>query len=184
MNILKNIQLEGNRIIVLILIPGLFAISPFFVLLIQNYPEVKGYLVRSDIMTTLTLFILSIPTGLILEDIGSRIENILYKLSKKEPTVLNDEWDRYLKLVLPSNSNLVAQRYLKTILFRMKFELSFATALIIMTVGLIFLNNRLNCCEYIIPLMLSGYLFYESNCSVGLMVKTRKLILEKLEQNI
>lgn len=137
---LKDLKLDVNRIILELFVPGIFSVLPFFILFINKVPPANKYFSNSEGMATLVLFILSITVGLILEDIGSNIELYIWDCInlKKFPNHKN-EWEQYLELNIAKNSNLIAQRYLRTILLRMKFELSFGVSLLIMSTGLFLL---------------------------------------------
>src|ERR1700733_7814336 len=80
--------------------------------------------------TTLLLALACIAAGLLVEDIGSRIESrFLDKRLGTQPgfSTHSDEWNQYLRLVFKAEP--VGQRYLRAILLRFKFELGTAIAL-------------------------------------------------------
>lgn len=192
METLKEIKFDIDRIILQLFIPGIFVVVPFFLLFVQSFASIKEYFLKSEGITTVALFILSITVGLILEDFGSLIEVKFWDaLNKKKYPEIDDEWEAYLKLDLPSNCDLVAQRYLRTILVRMKFELSFSISLILMTIGLIILNLNFPFSNFglpfyfygiILPLIIASYVLYESKISSELMLKTRKKIIDKFKK--
>ena len=92
--ILKEIKFDIDRILLQLLIPGLFACLPFFLIFLNGFPNAKIYFEKSDGMTTLCLFILSITVGLILEDIGSVIETkICDRINKKKYCKHEEEWE-------------------------------------------------------------------------------------------
>jgi hypothetical protein len=183
---LKDLKLDVNRIILELFVPGIFSVFPFFILFINKVPSVNKYFSNSDGMATIALFILSITVGLILEDIGSNIEvYILDCINLKKFPNHKIEWERYLELNIAKNSNLIAQRYLRTILLRMKFELSFGVSLLIMSRGLFLLQNETNFFDkntfiyscLIFPLALSIFMFWESWSSSVLLINTRRKII-------
>lgn len=183
---LKDLKFDVNRIILELFVPGIFSVLPFFILFINKVSSVNKYFSNSDGMATLALFILSITVGLILEDIGSNIEvYILDCINLKKFPNHKIEWDRYLELNIAKNSNLIAQRYLRTILLRMKFELSFGVSLLIMSRGLFLLQNETNFCDknnfffscLILPVGLSIFMFWESWSSSVLLINTRRKII-------
>lgn len=188
---MKNIKFDIDRIILQLLIPGIFAVLPYFLIFINAYDEAKCYFKASEGICTTVLFILSISVGLVLEDIGSLIEfNIWDKINIKKYPKHNEEWERYLKLDLPVNTDLIAQRYLRTVLIRMKFELSFGVALILMMIGLIILNYQIQFISskitfiivcIAIPFIISYYILWKSWNSSKLLIKTRKKILDRFE---
>lgn len=184
MDPLKSINLDINRIIIQLFIPGIFAISPFILLFIDRFKiesQNEGYF-------STIIFILSLTVGLLLEDIGSEIESEIWdKFNKKKYPNHETEWIEYLKLKINENDLIIAQKYLRTILIRMKFELSLGLALVVMIIGISILKHYINFCQsscqfwwvcVVIPSIIAIYLFYESWHSSKLLIKTRKTILE------
>lgn len=191
---LKDLRFDINRIVFQLLIPGIFAVFPFFVLFLAKCDELKIYFKQSEGMCFVALFILSITAGLILEDIGSLIEKDVWdRVNKRKYPEAENEWERYLKLDLPIDVPLIAERYLRTIVVRMKFELSFGVALLIMVIGLIllriqtgFIGSKCGFYAYciVVPLILSIYILVESWNSTVLLINTRKKILDRFEKDI
>lgn len=195
METVKYIKFDINRIILQLLIPGIFSATPFYLLFINSFEGAKEYLLKSDAICTTVLFIISLTIGLILEDLGSWIERGIDNVNKKKYSTaeegnrdIDKEWDAYLKLEMKPESDTVAQRYLRTILIRMKFELSFFVSLLVMIMGLVFLNLKISFleswCKFSIicialPLLIAIYLLWEASDSSKLMIKTRKRILDK-----
>ena len=165
---------------------------PLFFLFINKFPEARQYFSQSEGMASLTLFILSLTAGLILEDLGSLFEaNILDTVNLKKYPNHFKEWEEYLELNIPKESELVAQRYLRTILLRMKFEMSFAFSLIIMIVGLTILQVEIRFCESIcsflmwcvvIPFIITIFLLRESKSSSVLIINTRIKIINSIKK--
>jgi hypothetical protein len=192
METLKGLKLDVNRIILELFIPGIFSVLPLFFLFINKFPEARQYFSQSEGMASLTLFILSLTAGLILEDLGSLFEaNILDTVNLKKYPNHFKEWEEYLELNIPKESELVAQRYLRTILLRMKFEMSFAFSLIIMIVGLTILQVEIRFCESIcsflmwcvvIPFIITIFLLRESKSSSVLIINTRIKIINSIKK--
>ena len=119
-----------------------------------------------------------LSVGLVLEDIGARIEQHWDKKINAKGS-----WVSYLKLEL--RDELVGQRYLRTVLTRLKFELAFAPALISFAIGIIWLQclydlwtGRAFVISLTFILILSLYSLYESYCSSKCLDDTRKLIVK------
>jgi hypothetical protein len=99
-------------------------------------------------------------------------------------------WDKFLQLAYDKEP--IGQRYIRNILFRMKFELSVGVALVFMTIGLsiynynhtIFSNLWLNILGvYVAPLLGTIYLiFVEGWQSSRVLHSTRKLLVEKFHK--
>lgn len=88
-----------------------------------------------------------------------------------------------------TKDEIVGQRYLRTILVRMKFELSMAPALLFLWFGLLWMNLLykvrpfggfilVTCFLFI----LTAYLLIESYWSAKNIAKTRRLIVEAIEE--
>ena len=187
METLKGLKLDVNRIILELFIPGIFSVLPLFFLFINKFPAAREYFSQSEGMASLTLFIISLTAGLILEDLGSLFEaHVLDTVNLKKYPNHFKEWEEYLELNIPKESELVAQRYLRTILLRMKFEMSFAFSLIIMIVGLTILQVEIRFCEsscsfliwgIALPFIITIFLLGESKSSSVLLIKTRRKII-------
>jgi hypothetical protein len=100
-----------------------------FVVLLQRFPSFRNLAEANHTETALLLALASIASGLLVEDIGSRIESRWFdKQLVKQPSFSHhdDEWDQYLRLTFSIEP--VGQRYLRTILLR--FNRGCATALV------------------------------------------------------
>src|SRR5205814_9122240 len=105
----------------------------------------------------ITIIVVSIfVVGLVLEDIGARIEFIwdcwldhwaatLRSSWGKEPKKRYHtahahlcDWDKYLQLDV--RDEIIGERYLLTIVMRMKFELAMLPSLVLATLGLVWLQ--------------------------------------------
>jgi hypothetical protein len=153
----------------------------------QYFPELTKFWNDNSSVFIWILFILVLAIGLILEDIGSLIEQLLWSnlIKRKDEKYLN-EWDQYLQLYL--KDEMVGQRYLRTILVRMKFELSMAPALFIALVGFAWLSRITNIWSTISSILVSIgigvlglYLLWESYLGAKLLGNTRRIILEGVE---
>ncbi len=148
----------------------------------------KDFLFKNIAHFSTILTILSIITGLLIENIGSRIEVSIYdKKNRKEDPDYIKTWGKFL-LIKYEGSEPIGQRYLRNILLRMKFELSFALALIIMAIGLVFLDIEQTIFVsyyakffgfYFFPLIFSFYLFCEGYSSSKVLAETRKKLVGK-----
>jgi hypothetical protein len=134
--------------------------------------------------TSLLLALTSIAVGLLVEDIGSRIESRWFDkhLSGKPGfSSHDDEWNQYLRLTFSIEP--VGQRYLRTILLRFKFEVGTAIALLLSCPGLFFTGLTfwwsLLWSSLCVAIAL-GLLFeeFEARCSHQLLSEVRHEILE------
>jgi hypothetical protein len=187
MSLLNDIQFDVNRIVLGLFIPGVFATAPFMLVFFEFFPDAQLYLYNTEFLLTLFVLCVSITTGFVIEDIASHIELKVYdEINKCKYPKHMEEWDKYLSLKIPRDTELIAQRYLRTILVRMKFELSMAISLIIAFIGLCILNDLTSFTENIINfnyylftyIFIIVFFFYESFQGSRLLIKKRKLILK------
>lgn len=66
---------EVFRPLATIVIPGAMAITTWFIVLLQRFPLVRRLVEANHTETSLILALASIAVGLLVEDIGSRIES-------------------------------------------------------------------------------------------------------------
>lgn len=183
MDLLSFIKNEFFRPLATLIIPGSIAFSSWSILIAKINPRLLEISASSNSLLV-TIFIgLSLAIGMLLEDLGSRIEIICdNRLYKSDPPA-EKRWSDYLKLEL--KDELVGQRYLRTLLIRLKFELSMFPAILSCYIGFLFLNFYTQYWEYCslivagIPVaILELYLWYEIRQSVKNLDFVRGLIIE------
>lgn len=189
MDKLTTLNLTFDRVLIQLIIPGLIACFPYLLIFFEVQPAILQFFLNNGVTLIATLVILmSLISGIVLENFGSRIEVHYYdeKQMKVDEEYL-DIWDKFLQLAYDKEP--IGQRYIRNILFRMKFELSVGVALIFMMIGLacynyehtIFSNLWLNVfVVYVAPILGSLYLiFVEGWQSSRVLHSTRKLLVEK-----
>lgn len=172
---------EVFRPLATIVIPGAMAISTWFVVLLQRFLTVRNLAEANHTETALLLALASIAAGLLVEDIGSRIESRWFdKKLVKQPGFSrhDDEWDQYLRLtfsIVP-----VGQRYLRTILLRFKFEVGTAVSLLFSCPGLFWtsLGYPWAALWFAMCVALASCLLFEARCSHQLLSEVRHEILK------
>lgn len=186
---LSSLNLDFDRVLIQLIIPGFIAVFPWIIIFL-NHHDHERFIAYDNITIMISLIaIISLIIGTSLENIGSRIEIGLYdRWNLKADTEYNNIWDKFLSLNYDGH-NPVGHSYLRNILLRMKFELSFAIAMIPMSIGLIVLDSQviiISSCWlkallfYIIPL--SSFLFLilkEAYSSSKVLAKTRKILVTK-----
>ena len=189
MDKLTTLNLTFDRVLIQLIIPGLLACFPYLLLFFEVQPAILAFFLSNGVTLIATLVILlSLISGIILENLGSRIEVHYYdERQLKNDSEYLDVWDKFLQLAYDKEP--IGQRYIRNILFRMKFELSVGAALVFMTIGLgiynythtIFTNLWLNILViYVTPLVGTLYLiFIEGWQSSKILHATRKLLVEK-----
>lgn len=186
---LTSLNLSFDRILIQILIPGLISIFPYFLLYLNFHPNAKSYLLQNQSVTITSVSFLSLIAGMILENLSGRFE-VLYldKLNRKRDSDFDSIWENFLKITYEKGEP-VGHRYLRSIILRMKFEISAGIALIPMFIGLLILNFYKPIFDYwywvvilliIAPLGFSAYLlFCEARSSSRVLANTRKLLVGK-----
>lgn len=188
MDKLTSLNLSFDRVLIQLVIPGVIAILPWFVIFLNTNPQAKTYLNSNTNVTILVIIFLSLIAGLILENIGGRIEvKCLDKRNKQKDENYEEIWNKFLMLTYDNNEP-IGQRYLRNILLRMKFELSTAIAIVPMIIGLIFMNCYSSIFNngiafiliiLVIPILFIIYLLYEAVSSSRVLATTRKLLVEE-----
>lgn len=188
MDKLTSLNLSFDRVLIQLVIPGVIAIFPWFIFFLNAHPHAKSYLHSNTNVTILAIIFLSLITGLVLENIGGRIEVMwLDERNKKNYVKYEETWNNFLLLTYDKNEP-VGQRYLRNILLRMKFELSTAIAMVPLSIGLTFVNyyhSIFNNCFafimiiFVLPTLFLIYLLYEAASSSKVLATTRKLLVEE-----
>lgn len=191
MDKITSLNFSFDRVLLQLVIPGLIAVFPWFLLFIDTHIHAKEYFQHNTNMTIITVIFISLIVGIILENFGGRLEvKVLDEWNRKKDKTYDQIWDQFLQMKYKSDEP-IGQRYLRNILFRMKFELSASIAMIIMALGLTILNSSFPIfsnnfyailCILIFPVLLSCYFFYEANSSSKILARTRKLLVEKYFQ--
>jgi hypothetical protein len=190
MDKISSLNLSLDKILIQLIIPALVALCPYL-LLVFHCPDIKNYWLNpNNIALFITcLVIIGLIIGMILENIGSFIELKFYdKLNEKSDDKFNQIWEAYL--LLNFEHEPIGNKYIKTILSRMKFELSFGIALIIATLGTYIYNWNYSIfgndsCIFkisillIIEIVIAGYFIYEGYQSSKVLAKTRKILVAK-----
>ena len=169
-------------------IPGSIAVAPYILVLGFYLPQVTAFWNTHPSAAVGVIVICALAAGLILENIGASIESGWWDtiLQGKDESHLRN-WDRYLKLRI--KDEFVAQRYLKTRVMQLKFELSMAPALLLFWIGLLWLNYLYQMWQqpgviFVSALLFLGilYLLRESYVSSRVLSGLRELILAAVEE--
>ena len=188
MDLTSPFKSEVLRPITTWVIPGSIAIGPYLLITAYYVPSVGNFLRTEPSAAAAVVAICVVAAGLILDNFGSSIEASWWDplLVKRYPNHLSD-WDRYLKLRI--KDEIVAARYLRDHLLRMKFELSMAPALMLFWMGLLWLNYiyriwfaRGTVLISVILAIGDVYFLYSSFHSARVLSRVRASILEAVEE--
>jgi hypothetical protein len=145
-------QSEVFRPLMTILIPGAVGLVGLFAVLIQRCDDFKVFVLARTNQTAFVFLFVALIVGEIFEDLGSRVEyrvfdKTLEKMKKKEAKKTENgnepleyphftkEWFDYLAQSFGTEP--VGHRYMRTLVFRLKFELGMACGTLGLGVGLI-----------------------------------------------
>src|SRR6478609_6920774 len=134
---LTSLNLSFDRVLIQLVTPGLLTSFPFILLFFNARPDVAEFFLQdSKGLLVTAIMLVALVMGIILENIGSRIEvNIYDNLLSRKRKEYFETWEKFL-MIQYHGQEPIGHRYLRNILFRMKFELSAGAGLIIMTAGL------------------------------------------------
>ena len=189
MDLIAGLKSELFRPLVTLFIPGAVAVGPYVLLIRFRFQDSCDAFWKEHPVAFLWVVLISVlAAGLVLEDLGSRIESSAWdRLLKRKSPESETEWRTYLRLRV--NEEIVGQRYLDSILVRMKFELSMSLALLIHAFGLGYVSltdsflDPLELGVVVVFLLgLSLYLLLESWDSAQLLVELRRDIIKACEK--
>ncbi len=186
---ISSLNLDFDRVLIQLIIPGLAAFFPWAIIFLNSHHFERDFLFKNLTLLITILSILSLIVGIILENLGSIIEVHFYdKKNGIEFPNYMDIWKEFLCLNYAGNEP-TGHRYLRNILLRMKFELSFGLGLVPMAIGLIVLDSQTLIFNsiiikilffYFFPLASSIYLiFIEARSSSKVLARTREILVLK-----
>ena len=179
MDLSAAFKTEVYRPVVTIVIPGIVALAPLACYITVRYPGVHEFASSHTLMATIACLLAVIAAGFFLEDLGSLVESRLWEPIQGDTEGLMKDWYEYLRLAFAVEP--LGQKYIGTVVMRLKFELSFGIALIICGLGFTWLNYAISVgfpgLAIIAFFILAAYLLYESFQSTKLLRKTRHELL-------
>lgn len=182
MDINSALSREIFRPLAITVCPGALAITPWVAMLILSNEAIPGLVSGYTGAAAFLYIIACIASGLALENIGSHIEYLHWRTVTTSNPSLQSEWNAYLQLQL--GNEIVGQRYLREILFRTKFELSTAPALIVLAAGIAAIQMQhapwTPCSAYTLTALTAAtawWMYREAKQSVVLLSDIRHQIL-------
>ena len=170
-------------VVTVVLVPGFVAAAPWVAGVIWPQLQMADTWEHATVPISITALGITLVSGFVLENLGSRLEIGWADgwLKKKHPN-LHSNWGRYLSL--KTDGEIIAQRYLRDIRLRYKFELSMMPASACAAVGLILselLGHGLGWPKIIslavFLLLLSLSLLFEIRTSAKVLAETRKIVI-------
>lgn len=183
MDVTSFLKNEIFRPLTTLVIPGSFAIGPFVILCQNHSKPISDFSKTNPNLYAAVLFILVLASGLVLEDLGGHLETKFSNDLEKENIKHKLVWHDYLKL--NTQDQFIGQRYLRTIVTRLYFELSMVPALALFLIGFLcldFFDPFIRCSGAVVisilTIGLGVYLFFEAKRSVCVLSSLRETIIE------
>ena len=162
-----------------LIIPGAIAISTWSVQLILSSDRLRNLISQNHVETAFVLFIAIVFVGLVIEDMGARMESFLdYRADKTTTGKHTETWYQYLRTAFRCEP--IGRRYIRTLVTRLKFELGTTIAILIASVGLVelwiggFTTNKFSLILLVLSLLVAAYLgLVEAPASHQLLAKAR-----------
>jgi hypothetical protein len=193
MNLPEKFHTEVYRPLLTHFIPGLVLGAPYFVL-VCKLDRVQSFACRFEATTGFLIVIACLGVGHLLEDLGSVLE--VHCLDKRSVSFRHDEkriidwkrreeeWWRYLRCCFETEP--VGHRYLRTVLLRLKLELSLCIAVPMAFIGWIAvaifetwnLNAGLSALSGVLATALPMYLYWEAGQSSDQLARVRNQLLK------
>lgn len=128
---------EVFRPLVTLLLPGAVALSTWMAIILNRYPGLRKFGADYSTEASLLLLCAALFAGMVIEDFGSRLESRFDAVLNKETKgALAQVWSGYLRVAFKTEP--VAEKYLTTLVLRLKFELSAVFGVLIAAVGFLF----------------------------------------------
>jgi hypothetical protein len=174
---------ETFRPMVSLLLPGVTALAPYVLLASHYNPAIDRFAHDNTGIYLFLLTLAALALGFILEDLGSRLEVLVWdRLIEKETGCHSKDWYAFLNLA--PETEKIGHRYLRTITLRLKFELAFGLSLLLLCFGLLWLDSVEMFWTYgttvrfsAVILALASYCLWESYGSVWVLARLRHLII-------
>jgi hypothetical protein len=167
--------------LVSLVLPGLSAISAWFVLFAQRQP-LQGLINRNHTETTFALMLMAIFVGTVIDDLGMRIESRWLDAGRERRTagLHGEEWWAYLRK--PFATEPSGRRHLRRLVARLKFELGVPIGVVVTTPALWLnpvLSGRWATLMTTLAVCLSAYLLVEACATHDVLGKLRHELLKE-----
>jgi hypothetical protein len=176
--LLAGFAAEVFRPVVTLLIPGFWALTPWTIGLFLHYQIDWKFACDHRDASGLVFVVAATAIGMVLENLGARLE-VLFSTCQK-----NDRSNWYAYLMLAPEREPIGLRYIRTLVLRMKFELSMGISGLIVLFGIIYIpiSCHLKLVFGGVTLALITYFLFESWSSVSLLEETRVEILKRISR--
>lgn len=178
-----TLKSEIYRPFVSVVIPGVFASAPYVLASVVSYSAIYEIAVDAPLLAWFAYSVIVVFAGMIMEDIGGRIEQIIdWWLDKKDPE-RKVQWRTYLKLRM--EAEYVGQRYLRGLVTRLYFELAMLPSLVVFVLGVALMTSVRPDFEtgatkamFVLVPILMLFLFFEAVRSIKVIGSIRCAMIE------
>jgi hypothetical protein len=178
-DVLSAFGSEVFRPLVTLVLPGAVTITPYFIALIQRWPGFYLLAAANHTEAAFVLLFAALFLGLVIEDIGARIETEFDELAKKNSD-FEEIWFSYLTYTFEREPP--GRNYVRALVIRLKFELGSGIALLLAIPGVFLVVLPYPAADWWISavlVLLSGYLgFFEARATHGTLAKVRKQLVK------
>ena len=115
-----GLPLTPTRFLVAVLIPGIIAVTPWLILLAEQWPVARDFYERYPVLGNALLLSIVTIVGSVIEGVGSYVESAWDAAREKEFAVV-ENWHAYL--AQDSSPEPVGHRYIGRLVTSMYFEL-------------------------------------------------------------
>jgi len=174
---------EVFRPLVTLLIPGAIAISTWFVALLWHFQDLRNLVFNNHAEVGIVLVLAMTFAGLVLEDMGARVETLFDARRERQGRKQFDDWYAYLRTAFKADP--IGRRYVRTLVLRLKFELGIAFAMLSAGVGLLWLwSMGLSCKAVLITellcMLFTAWGFLEGWSTHDTLAKNRANLLQEI----
>jgi hypothetical protein len=174
---------EVFRPLVTLLIPGAIAISTWFVALLWHFQDLRNLVFNNHAEVGIVLVLAMTFAGLILEDMGARVETLFDARRQRQGRKQFDDWYAYLRTAFKADP--IGRRYVRTLVLRLKFELGIAFAMLSAGAGLLWLwSMGLSCKAVLITellcMLFTAWGFLEGWSTHDTLAKNRANLLQEI----
>lgn len=171
---------EVFRPLVTLLIPGAIAISTWFVGFLWHSPDLQTLVNNNHAEVGLLLVLAMTFAGLVLEDMGARVETWMDSRKEKQDRTHSENWYAYLRTAFRADP--IGRRYVRTLVLRLKFELGIAFAMLSAGTGVLWLWSMGLTCKLVFTsellcLLFTAWGLVEGRSTHNILAKNRANLL-------
>ena len=164
------------RFLAAVLTPGAVAVWPWLIAFGISQRDIGRWFLDGGALSYTTILIVTVVAGLLLENLGSRLESCL-----ETKVVRKSAWWAYLR---SDPTAKVGHAYISSVVTRLKFELAMPFALLAGALGIAVIAfhqaalPRLGASAFLgIAILLAIWLGFEAKASIKLLDQTRQKML-------